>query len=101
MRGARVDLSGKHSTKLEATHSRADVMEFLGCGPTKLHELMQQGRRFRGVHPTKGGLFPIFRVSHKCIRIPQSAIDRHLAHMDRLVNDDLFAARMKAKEATL
>ncbi len=86
---------------LEKTYSIEEVMEHLGCGETKLHELLQYGRKFRGCHPTKGGLFPTFKVSHRSRRICASAIERHKAHMTKLELDEMFAAAMKAKARTL
>jgi hypothetical protein len=72
-------------------------MAHLGLKRTKLHQLLQLGREFKGVHPLQGGLFPSFKVSHKVRRITASAIERHLAHMERLETEPLFLAQMKAK----
>jgi len=76
-------------------------MEHFGIKKTKLHELLYWGRRMKGPHPLLGGLWPVFRVSHKCTRITQTAIDRHLRHMDRLEDDPMYAAQQKAKARPL
>lgn len=88
---------GEAAEPLEPTYSRAQVMEHFGCGSTALHELMVLGRKFKGCHPLRGGLYPVFRVTHKNVRIPLGAIRRHLAHMERLATDTMFACEMKAK----
>lgn len=92
----RVDLRPGRA-QLEATFSRAEVMAYLGIQKSKLGELVQLGRRFHGVHPTKGGLWPVFRPSHKVVRIPQSAIERHLEHMERMRSDPLYSAQQRAR----
>lgn len=81
---------------LEATFSRAETMARLGCEKSKLHDLVTLGRKFRGCHPLKGGLWPTIPVSHKNLRITAGAIDRHEKHMMRLRDDAMFAAQMKA-----
>jgi hypothetical protein len=81
---------------LEATFSREETMQHLGCKKSKLHELCALGRKFHGCHPIKGGLWPTFPVSHKNLRIPEGAIERHRNHMMRLRDDAMFAAQMKA-----
>lgn len=96
MRGARPDFR-QAAAPLEATYSLAEVREHLGIGETALHELLYLGKRCKGVHPLKGGLFPTFKLSHKKRRVPASAIERHKAHMLRLEIDDQFRAEMKAK----
>jgi hypothetical protein len=82
---------------LAATHSTADVMIHLGIGRTMLHELIFLGRRHKGCHPLKGGLWPTFKVSHRNRRISDAALRAHLAHMERLESDPMFAAEMGAK----
>lgn len=86
---------------LERTFSTAEVMAYLGCQRTKLDELLALGRRFKGHHPLKGGLFPTFKVSHKNVRVTEAAIAGHLRHMRRLGEDPRFAAEMKAKAREL
>lgn len=69
---------------LEATYSPAEVGAYLGIGPTMVAKLIGLGvRHGEALHPRCGGLWPTFKVSHKCRRIPRSAIERHLAHMAR------------------
>ena len=92
----RVDMS-QAPEPLEATYSRDEVMAHLGCKATQLWTLMQLGKHFRGCHPLKGGLWPWFRVSHKCVRITRSAIEGHKRHLQRLAEDDMFAAAMRAR----
>jgi hypothetical protein len=82
---------------LEATYSRAEVMEHLGCKATTLWHLMQLGRKHHGPALLKGGLWPWFRPTHKNVRITRTAIERHKRHMERLQVDAMFAAEMKAK----
>lgn len=70
---------------LEPTYSPAEVARHFGCSRWQVNELVQLGRRMgRELHPRRGGLWPTFRVSHKCRRIPLSAIERHKTHMARV-----------------
>ena len=96
----RVDMR-QAAAPLEPTYSTAEVMAHLGCQRTKLDELLALGRRFKGCHPLKGGLFPTFKVSHKNVRVTRTAIETHLAHMARLDSDAMFRAEMKAKARSL
>ncbi len=82
---------------LEPTYSTAAVMQHLGIGRTKLHELIELGRIFSGVHPLRGGLFPTFLATTRSRRIPVGALDRHKAHLARLESDAMFRAEMRAK----
>jgi hypothetical protein len=86
---------------LRPTISRAEAMAHLGIQKSKLHELMTLGRRFRGVHPLRGGLWPWYRVTHKNVRLEEAAITRHLEHVQRLACDPIYAARMAAAAAKL
>jgi hypothetical protein len=72
----------------------------LGIGETELHKLLNLGRKFKGLHPLKGGLYPTFKLSHKNRRVPVGAIARHLNHKLRLEMDAGFAAQMRAKART-
>lgn len=68
---------------LEPTFSVAQVAEFFGCGQWAVHQLVKYGRKYgKSLHPTRGGLWPTYRPLRKCRRIPQAAIDRHLAFME-------------------
>ncbi len=69
---------------LEQTFSTDEVRAHLGCGKTQLFELIKLGRRHKGCHPTRGGLYPTFRASFKSRRVPLSAIERHKQHMARV-----------------
>jgi hypothetical protein len=89
------------SQPLEATYSRAEVMAHLGCKATQLWLLMKLGRQAHGRHPLKGGLWPWFRPSHKCVRITASAIESHKRHMERLDTDAAYAAEMRVKARDL
>lgn len=102
MRRKRIDLGqAPASEQLERTYSREEVMTHLGIEKDKLHELLQLGRKHHGCHPLKGGLWEWFKVSHKCVRITQSAIAKHKAHMHRLETDAMFAAQMRARARML
>ncbi len=80
---------------LEATYSTAAVMIHLGIGRTKLHELVELGRKFKGCHPIRGGLYPTFLATTRSRRIPAGAIERHKAHLARLEVDVIFRAQMR------
>ena len=65
-------------------YSPAAVAEHLGVTTRHIRQLIALGAAYgAALHPTRGGLWPAYRVSHKCRRIPKAAIDRHLAHMER------------------
>jgi len=76
--------------RLEATYSTDEVLAFLGIKRTQLFELIKLGRRYKGCHPTRGGLYPTLKVSHKNRRIFASALERHQKHMAR-VHDGIAA----------
>lgn len=86
---------------LERTYSVAEVMAFFGLGERKVRYLLALGRKFEGCHPMKGGLWPTFKASHKNVRILDTAIRRHLDHLERLRTDAMYAAQMKAKAREL
>lgn len=97
----RVDMR-QAAEPLEATYSTAEVMAHLGIKRRKLDELLSLGRTFgRALHPTKGGLHPCFRVSHKNVRVTATAIEAHKRHMERLDVDAMFAAEQKARARAL
>lgn len=74
---------------LEPTYSLAEVAARFGCTTWQINELVQLGKQHGSkLHPTRGGLWPTFKPSHKCRRVPLSAIYRHEAHMSR-VHDHL------------
>ena len=79
----------------------AETRAQLGVGETELCALLWLGRKFRGLHPLRGGLWPTFKLSHKNRRVPASAIARHMQHKLRLEMDDKFAAEMRAKARTV
>lgn len=76
---------------LEPTYSLAEVAEHFGCSKDQVLKLVQFGVvHGPKLHPTRGGLYPTFKPSHKSRRIPLSAIERHKAHMAR-VHDHVAA----------
>jgi hypothetical protein len=86
----RVDLH-QAAAALEPTFSPGEVGEFLGLKRTAVFGLIRLGRQYRGLHPTRGGLYPTFHPTHKTRRIPRSAIERHLRHMARLAGESTEA----------
>jgi hypothetical protein len=87
--------------RLAPTYSRAEVMARLGVGHTKLHELCDLGRRFQGVHPFKGGLWPHWPATPRNLRIEEGAILRHEEHMRKLRDYACYRAEMEARARTL
>lgn len=70
---------------LEPTYSLLEVGARLGCGVWQVNELVQLGKDYgENLHPTRGGLWPTFKPSHKSRRVPLSAIQRHEQHMARV-----------------
>jgi hypothetical protein len=69
--------------RLEPTVSLAEVAAHFGCGLWQVSQLVRLGQKYgERLHPSRGGLWPTFKVSHKCRRVPISAIERHKRHMD-------------------
>ncbi len=80
----------KSTATLEETFSLAEAAKHLGCGRTAVAELVKLGKVYRAkLHPSRGGLWPTFKVSHKNRRVPLSAIDRHKQHMARIAGEPL------------
>lgn len=78
----------KSTAALEETFSLAETARHLGCGRTAVAELVKLGKEYKAkLHPTRGGLWPTFKVSWKNRRVPLSAIDRHKQHMARLAGE--------------
>lgn len=76
------------SVELEPTFSLGQTAQHLGCGRTAVSELVALGKAYKSkLHPTRGGLWPTFKISHKNRRVPLSAIDRHKRHMARLAGE--------------
>ena len=96
MKSLRPNLSG-HSVPLESTYSPAEVGEYLGICRRTVYRLVEFGRKFQGVHPLRGGLWPSFRPPHGKRRITASAVARHVEHIQRLENDGVFRAQMWGK----
>jgi hypothetical protein len=70
---------------LEPTYSLEETAERFGCTVWQVNELVQLGKKHGAkLHATRGGLWPTFKPSHKCRRVPLSAIQRHEAHMARV-----------------
>ena len=69
---------------LEPTYSPAEVAAHFGCSVWQVMQLVRLGRvHGAALHPLRGGLWPTIKVSHKCRRIPLSAVERHARHMER------------------
>lgn len=67
---------------LEPTYSIEEIATHLGCEKWQVNQLVRLGIRHGAkLHPTRGGLYPTFKASHKSRRIPLSAIERHKRHM--------------------
>jgi transposase len=67
---------------LEPTYSLDEVAAHFGQSKRQIAELVELGRLYGvALHPTRGGLHPTFKPSHKSRRIPLSAIERHKRHM--------------------
>jgi hypothetical protein len=76
------------SSELEPTFSLAETAKHLGCGRTRISELVDLGLAHGArLHPTRGGLWPTFKISHKNRRVPLSAIDRHKRHMAKIAGE--------------
>lgn len=70
---------------LEPTYSMEEVAQHFGCNVWQVNQLVRLGRTHgQALHPTRGGLYPTFKPSHKSRRIPLSAIERHKRHMARV-----------------
>jgi hypothetical protein len=70
---------------LEPTYSVDEVAHHFGCGKWQVQELVRLGvLHGQALHPSRGGLYPTFKPSHKSRRIPLSAIERHKRHMARV-----------------
>lgn len=70
---------------LEPMYSPAQVAEHFGVSVRYVRKLVELGARYGAeLHPTRGGLWPTERLSHKVRRIPLSAIERHKAHQARV-----------------
>ncbi len=84
MVAARPDLTGRASPALEPTYSPEQVAEHFGVTVRQVRKLVALGQQYRSkLHPTRGGLWPTFRPSHKVRRITLTAIERHKRHMER------------------
>lgn len=71
------------SLMLEPTFSIDEVASHFGCTKWAVNQLVRYGRAFGArLHPTRGGLWPTFKATHKSRRIPLSAIERHKARME-------------------
>ncbi len=70
---------------LEPTFSPAEVAEHFGLSLREVYRLTNYGRRYGAdLHPTRGGLWPTYRITHKTVRIPLSALERHKRHIGRV-----------------
>ena len=79
----------------------AEVQAELGIGATLCAELIFWGAKLRGVHPLRGGFWPVYKVSAKARRIPRAALRAHLDHVERVGADAGFRAAMRARLAAL
>lgn len=81
----RTGFQTKSTAALEETFSLGETAKHLGCGRTAVAALVNLGKEYKDkLHPTRGGLWPTFKVSHKNRRVPLSAIERHKRHMAKL-----------------
>lgn len=67
-----VSVARKRST--EQQYSYAEAAKLLGVSYSTVRALVNEGLRTGG----KAGIFPIYKLSHKLVRIPASAINRYL-----------------------
>jgi transposase len=73
------------SPQLEATYSPEQVADHFGVSVREVRRLVALGTKYGAdLHPTRGGLHPTFRVSHKVRRITAGAIERHKEHQRRV-----------------
>lgn len=76
---------------IEPRYTLQQTRQLLGCGGTRLKELLKLGREYGPkLHPTKGGLWPTYKLSHKCRMVPASAIERHTRHQARRFGEGLM-----------
>jgi uncharacterized ferritin-like protein (DUF455 family) len=69
---------------LEPTYSIEELADHWDLGKRAITKLVKLGRDYGArLHPVHGGLWPTFKPTHKSRRIPLSAIERHLRHMDK------------------
>ena len=61
-------------SKLEQHYDRNQVAEMLAVSLPTVDRLIAAGRRTEGLD----GLFPVYRLSHRCVRIPQRALNLFL-----------------------
>lgn len=72
------------SAMLEPTYSIDEVAGYFGTSKGVITKLVRYGLQYGArLHPTRGGLWPTFKPTHKSRRIPLSAIERHKARMDK------------------
>lgn len=70
---------------IEPMLSPAEVAARWGVTVRHVRALVALGARHgRELHPSRGGLWPTLRLSHKVRRIPVAAVERHEAHMSRV-----------------
>lgn len=82
---------------LEPTYSPAEVADHFGCSVWQVMQLVRLGRvHGAALHPLRGGFWPTIKVSHKCRRIPLSAIERHKRHMERAASPVRCGAEVAA-----
>lgn len=96
----RAGFNPKSTATLEVTFSLKETAAHLGCGRTVVSELVRLGKAYKEqLHPTRGGLWPTFKVTHKNRRVPLSAIDRHKRHMAKVTGDPLPPATIVHHDA--
>lgn len=82
---------------LEPTFSPAEVAVHFGCTVWQVMQLVKLGRvHGAALHPTRGGLWPTFKASHKSRRVPLAAVERHKRHMERAARGVAAGAEVAA-----
>lgn len=60
--------------EIEKHYSTAEVAEQLGVTPRAVQKYIDLGKTTKG----REGIWPVVKISHKCLRIPVSAVTRFL-----------------------
>ena len=61
--------------RIEQQYSVSEVAKLLGIGPATVWRYVQDGKRTDGLD----GIWPVYKLSHKVVRIPAGAVHRFLA----------------------
>jgi hypothetical protein len=79
----RPDLHGQ-GPALEPTYTPSEIAAAWGISLRTVRRLIALGRAHRGLHPLRGGLWPVWCPSARAVRIPAGALQRHLDHVERV-----------------